>query len=193
MEQRWEVAELPPRVLSVSPGSEPAAAPVEAETAAAAAPTPRVVRAEGYWPWLSAALAAAWLATLALWWRERGRARGAAARGASTNAGSKPSLRKIFRDLNSACAVNDPSAARDALLAYADVQFAPTPPRSLGALAALLPPAVSREVLTLEAHIYGAVAGAWRGDGLKAALGELENPQQSPERATPDPLLPLYR
>jgi hypothetical protein len=95
--------------------------------------------------------------------------------------------------LSSACSVNDPAAARDALLSYADARFAPSAPRSLGALAALLAPPVAREVLALEAHIYGAAAGAWRGDGLKAVLVELESGATSPEQAAAEPLLPLYR
>jgi hypothetical protein len=102
-------------------------------------------------------------------------------------------VRKVLRDLGSACAVGDSAAARDALLLYAEARFAPDPPRSLGALAALLPASVGREVLELEAHIYGAAAGTWRGDGLKAVLGELDTAAASSQRAAAEPLLPLYR
>jgi hypothetical protein len=48
-------------------------------------------------------------------------------------------------------------------------------------------------VLALEAHIYGAATGAWRGDGLTAVLGELESAAGPPEQAAGEPLLPLYR
>jgi hypothetical protein len=102
-------------------------------------------------------------------------------------------VRKILRDLGSACVVGDPAAARTALLQYAEARFAPSPPRSLGALAALLPEALAREVLALEAHIYGAGAGAWHGDGLKALIGELESAAEAPAAPAADPLLPLYR
>jgi hypothetical protein len=189
--QRWEVAELPPRPLRVTPAADAAAPlPVTAEEAAAA-PGPATAR-EGasYWPWISGALAAAWLATIALWWRTRPPR--AAALPAGPKTGAKPALRKILRDLASACAVNDPAAARNALLNYADARFAPTPPRSLGALAALLKEPVAREVLALEAHIYGATGGAWRGDALEAVLGELEA-ADTPAPAAAEPLLPLYR
>jgi hypothetical protein len=60
-------------------------------------------------------------------------------------------------------------------------------------LAALLPDGVAREVLALEAHIYGATAEVWRADGLKAVLGELESAGMAPERPPSEPLLPLYR
>jgi hypothetical protein len=190
--QRWEVAELPPRRLSVTPAADAAAPPPAVDEAAAVADPAAGGRRTSYWSWLSGALAAAWLATVALWWRARVRASRALAPATSRNTAEKPALRKILRDLGSACAVNDAAAARNALLNYADVRFAPNPPRSLGALAALLREPVAREVLALEAHIYGAAAGPWRGDGLEAVLRDLDN-AEAPERAAAEPLLPLYR
>ena len=102
-------------------------------------------------------------------------------------------MRKILRDLDAACAVNDADAARRALLAFGETRFTANPPRSLGALAALLPDSVGSEVLALEAQIYGAAAGAWRGDALRGAFGELERAGLATEAAAADPLLPLYR
>ncbi len=191
-EQRWEVAELPQRVLRVTPSTDIAAP----EPVAAAADTPAPVAASGpsYWIWIAGALGVAWLATLVLWWRSRGRsARPSAARVAAAQGDPKPALRKVLRDLHSACGVADPAAARNALLRFAEVRFAASPPRSLGALAALLPDEVAREVLALEAHIYGATGGTWRAEGLKAVLGQFENAGTAPDRAASEPLLPLYR
>ena len=190
--QRWEVAELPPRSLRVTPAADAATPPPSVEQAAAA-PVPADARlGTSYWPWLSGTLAAAWLVTVALWWRARTRPSRAPAPAAARKTAEKPALRKILRDLGAACAVNDAAAARTALLSYADVRFAPNPPRSLGALAALLQEPVAREVLALEAHIYGAAAGPWRGDGLEAVVRDLET-AEAPERAAAEPLLPLYR
>ena len=192
--QRWEVAELPPRALNVTPAAD-AAEPLPAVTEdAVVAPGPEAARERSsYWPWISSILAAAWLLTLALWWRARTRRSRAPTASAAAKPDAKPVLRKIVRDLRSACSVNDPATARNALLDYAEARFAPTPPRSLGALAALLPHAVAHEVLALEAHIYGAAAGAWRGDGLTAVLVELESAAEPPATAAAEPLLPLYR
>ena len=190
--QRWEVAELPPRTLSVAPTVDAAAASPAVAEEPADAPSPIAIQeGSSYWPWVSALLAAAWLATVALWWRARVRGPRAPSP-LAPKADPKPALRKILRDLASACAVSDPAAARNALLNYAEARFAPNGPRSLGALAALLAEPVAREVLELEAHIYGATAGAWRGDGLKAVLGDLES-GATPEPAQDEPLLPLYR
>jgi hypothetical protein len=192
--QRWEVAELPPRALHVAPTADAVEPqPLVTEQPAVAAGPAAAPQRSSYWPWVAGALAAAWLATLGLWWRARTRRPSQPAPHAGPKAETKPALRKIVRDLRSACAVSDPAAARDALLSYADVRFAPTPPRSLGALAALLPAPAAREVLALEAHIYGAAAGPWRGDGLEAVLVELEDAAGPPEQAAAEPLLPLYR
>jgi hypothetical protein len=192
---RWEVAELPARALHVTPTAD-AAEPLPAvaeDASAAVAPDASARERSSYWPWITGLLAAGWLVTLGLWWRARVRGPRPPSPRAAAAADPKPALRKILRDLRSACAVSDPAAARNALLNYADSRFEPTPPRSLGALAALLPDAVAREVLTLEAHLYGAAAGAWRGDGLMTVLGELENATGAPEQTAAEPLLPLYR
>jgi len=192
--QRWEVAELPSQALHVAPTADAVEPqPAVAEQAVAAAGPTAAPQRTSYWPWAAGALAAAWLATLGLWWRARKRGPRAPSPHAAAKAEAKPALRKIVRDLRSACAVSDPAAARDALLSYAEARFAPTPPRSLGALAAALPAPAAREVLALEAHIYGAAAGTWRGDGLEAVLVELEDAAGPPEQASAEPLLPLYR
>jgi hypothetical protein len=167
----------------------------ESSVAPATEAAPVLAEERSYWPIVSGILALAWLVTVTLWWR---RSRGASPRpieaaGATRMAEQRPALRKILRDLEGACVVGDPGAAQRVLLAFAEARFPNEPPRSLGALAAALPAAAAREVLALEAHIYGAAAGAWRGDGLKAALPEIERFGTAPDRATPDPLLPLYR
>jgi hypothetical protein len=192
--QRWEVAELPPRVLSVAPSGDAVAASVTPEEpAAAVAAVAAAPHEPSYWPWVAAAFGVAWLATAALWWRSRSPGREPPLPGATPTHDAKPAVRKILRDLGSACAVSDAAAARTALLQYAEARFAPAPPRSLGALAAVLPEGLAREVLSLEAHLYGAAAGVWHGDGLKALLGELETAATAPAPPPGDPLLPLYR
>jgi len=192
-EQRWEVAELPPRTLSIKPSGE--VAPADVAAAPTAATTPVRVSVRSYWPIATAVLALAWLATLALWWRSRGvRASRSAEPRAETTTSRAPPLRKILRDLDSACAVGDADAARRCLLAFAEAKFGTvTGPRSLGALAAELPDVVGREVLALEASIYGATAGTWQGEGLRAVLPELEKLDQTGQQAKSEPLLPLYR
>ena len=191
-QERWETAELPPRTLRVTPSAEAVETEPAATPAAATAATP--VQDQSHWAIISGVLALVWLVTIALWWRSRTvRPRMTASTGATSGDEQRPASRKIFRDLGSACAVGDPAAAQRALLAFAEARFPNEPPRSLGALAAALPEGVAREVLALEAHIYGAAPGPWRGDGLKAVLAEIERFGAATDRAPADPLLPLYR
>jgi hypothetical protein len=190
--QRWEVAELPARTLTIKPSGEV----VPAETPAAPTPTttPVVASARSYWPVATAVLALAWLVTLVLWWRSRGARASRSPEHRDQTAAQRPQpLRKILRDLDSACSVGDADAARRSLLAFAETKFGADGPRSLGALAAVLPDAVGHEVLALEASIYGATPGAWQGEGLKAVLPELEKLDQAGQQAKNEPLLPLYR
>jgi hypothetical protein len=190
--QRWEVAELPPRMLTIKPSSE--VAPTETTAAPAATTTPVVTTARSsYWPVATAVLALAWLATLALWWRSRGARAARSERGEHAASERPQPLRRILRDLDSACAVGDADAARRSLLAFSETKFGAAGPRSLGALAAVLPDAVGHEVLALEASIYGATSGPWQGEGLRAVLPELEKLDQPGQPAKNEPLLPLYR
>ena len=188
-EQRWDVAELPPRTLRVTPSAEEAP-PEPAATPAGVAPSSG--SPQNFWPIVSAVLALSWALTMVAWWRARVRRANPPAPNTPV-AERRPALRKILRDLESACAVGDPAAARNALLAYGESRFSEQPPRSLGALAALLPPGAAREVLALEAHIYGAEPAAWRGDGLAAVLAEIEKAGVTSARPPADPLMPLYR
>ena len=192
--QAWEVAELPERTFKIAPSAEAAAPAPQAESAPAAA------RAAGprsaFWPLLCAALALGWLATALAWWRSVA-ARGARARGAPAaarvGAERRPSERKLLREAEAACAAGDADAARRELLEWAEARFAAAP-RSLGALAAQLPDPAAREILALEALIYGAAPGRWDGRPLAVALRDLESAR--PEAAAggkDEPLLPLYR
>jgi len=190
--ERWELAELPPRTLQITPSSE-VAPPVAAATPAAGE-SPAVAPVRSYWPFVTAAVALAWLATMLLWWRSRSRESVRRAVGATATATERrPALRKILRELDSVCAVNDAAGARRLLLQFAEVRFAPAPPRSLGAFAATLPEPIGREVLALEANIYGAVPGDWDGEGLQAALPGLVAVGETIEGPPGEPLVPLYR
>ncbi|HET8696561.1 MAG TPA: hypothetical protein VFO94_03695, partial [Gammaproteobacteria bacterium] len=75
----------------------------------------------------------------------------------------------------------------------AEQRFPQSPPRSLGALAAALPADPAREVLDLEAHLYGAAPGAWDGTALRGALRAFEADRAGAATDKEDPLVPLYR
>jgi hypothetical protein len=192
--QSWEVASLPERTLRITPSSEVAQAQQQPEVATTAAPA--AAPASRAWPAVSAVLALGWLVTSLLWWRSS-RARGGAvpARAARSQdpAERKPRERKALREVEAACAANDADAARRGLLEWAEARFPAAPPRSLGALASELNGAAAREVLDLEAHIYGAAPGQWEGRALRTALADLDASRNSGNLEKEEPLLPLYR
>jgi len=178
--QRWEVAELPGRTLRIAPSGEPV-------PAAALSESPE----SNFWPAVSALLAAGWLGTALAWgWSRRG---AQSAAGGARTAEPKAKGGKPLRDLDTACRVNDADGARRALLLWAEHRFRDSPPRSLGALAAALPADSGREVLDLEAHLYGAAPGAWDGSALRGVARALEADPGAAVAVKEDPLLPLYR
>jgi hypothetical protein len=193
-ERRWEVAELPERVLHVV-----AAGDAQPETPAPAPEDSAVVAAEpaarNYWPLAAAAIAVVWVGTLLLWWRSRApRSPRAPSRVQERTPGERrTSPKKLLHDVQSACAAADADGTRRALLAWGEAHYPQAPPRSLGALAAHLQSEAAREVLDLEAHIYGAQGGPWDGRALAAALAALESAAADAARKDDEPLLPLYR
>lgn len=188
--RRWEVARLEPQTLRVLPSAEQIpelpAVPVASGTPARPPPT------SGAWPLVSAALAVGWLATLALWWWSARTGR----RGVRRAAPQTPphaSERRLRKRLRTACAASDALEARRLLLEWAEHRFSPDAPRSLGALAARLPADIARDVLELEAHIYGAAGGQWSGRALAASISALDAVARGSEPAKADALSPLYR
>lgn len=198
-EQRWETATLEPRTLTFAPSNESTAtpAPVIAPPSAEAVPAPAAPG--NVWPIVSAVLGAGWLFTVIAGWVVWRRARSlhpaddARQPAAARSAAAKGNPRVLLRTLRAACAAHDGQTARTALLQWAALRFAAAPPRSLGALAPLLPTPIARQVLDLEAHLYGGLPGPWDGHGLSAELVALESAGSSAERPKDDGLASLYR
>ena len=194
-EQRWEMATLPPRTLTFAPSNEtavPAPLPVSTSVEMPSAPP----AASRVWPIVSAALGVGWFLTVVAGWVAWRRTRGAPvadASGARSGTRSKGNARALLRTLRAACGTHDGQTARTALLQWATLRFPDAPPRSLGALASLLPAPVARQVLDLEAHLYGGLPGPWDGQGLARELGALEAVGVNAERTKDDGLAPLYR
>ena len=190
-EGRWEVAIIPPRPVNVAPGAD---APVPAEMPAPApepAPPP-AIEPSRFWPSLSVIFATGWIATLLLWWRSSRNDGGGSRDSAPVR--RRPANRRLLRQLRAACERDDAESAREILLEWAAVRFPDTPPRSLGALADRLPPALAGEVGRLEAALYGPRSRAWDGSGLGASLAEIDSVERGRSAVSGgDDLLPLYR
>ncbi len=189
----------PPAALP-SPATEPPAQP-ETGTAPSASATPLQPPAAvsqgarfsdflaGYWPWVAGALLAVWLVTLWLWRRERREQ--PTARAPREPDGIPAAAAR--RDLQHACAANDPAAARDALLAWGQAVLPERPPRTLGALAeATADPAARAAIEALDRALYAPSGQAWDGAAFGRTVGSALESSAKSRRDTPDPLPALY-
>ncbi|MDX1563330.1 MAG: BatD family protein [Gammaproteobacteria bacterium] len=190
-DERWEIARIEPEVIDVLPGdsvmpaAEPASPPV---VAAPVEPEPNV------WPWVSAALAAGWLATLVAWIVSgRIARRGAYPRRAAAPS-KKPSSRALLKQVKAACRVNDAARTQQLLLDWAELHFAGDAPHSLGALADRLSGPLADELRVLEAALYGPGGGSeWRGARLAELVQRTQSVGREGKEKDEDPLIPLYR
>lgn len=177
-----------PSATTALPASTPAAA--QHPTVASAGSSTRV-SSSSEWEWISFALAAVWLATLAGWlWSRRSRmARGKVPtrQPAPPRAASEPAKeRAAFR---AACEANDAAAARAHLLSWATALWGVTP-AGVNAIAARLGDATVAELLRdLDRACYA--GGAWQGRALAAALTQLP-PRHGKGASERDGLAPLY-
>ena len=137
------------------------------------------------WPWQLTAAAGWCLAGLlgGLLWRTRGRT-------GSSQLNTKPHAanNRSLVSLRLACNSNDPAAARDALLAWANHRAQPMTVMSLDALAKTCSPALAQEVRRLDASLWGKDAQSWQGDKLFS----LVKGEDGPARALAGETLTLY-
>ena len=201
---RPEVATLPSRTLLILPAPAPTPSVTASPSAAAGAPAraaPPATRASGHapsrlvsqrtlWPWLSAALAALWLATVGAWlWSRRRQPRPRPHAAATARRPARPDAKTEQSAFRDACARNDARAARRHLLNWLAAAWG-VPATSLGPLAAVnRDPHLEAQLRELEQACYG--GGDWQGAPLAGALREL--PARSGAAAERDePLPPLY-
>ncbi|MCG6863393.1 MAG: hypothetical protein LJE70_19335, partial [Chromatiaceae bacterium] len=144
----------------------------------------------GYWPWVAAAFALAWLATAVLWLRARrgGRVPAAAAPPAP------PDLSKARAQLKTACSAGDARVARQALLYWAAARWPLDPPRRLETLAWRLNGDAAEVLRELDRGLYAGAEPPWDGASawrrLAPSLGK--EPREQAGSGQHSPLPPLY-
>jgi hypothetical protein len=142
----------------------------------------------GFWPWVSAGLAAGWLLTLVLGWRHLRKAR-TGAMGSPVPAAAAPGAAR--RRFHRACAANDAAAARRALLDWAALHWPAHPPRGLDDLARRLDHAQVRAALRELDRVLYREGAEWEGKRLAQHLQRL--PEAAAASARDQSVLaPLY-
>jgi hypothetical protein len=154
----------------------------------------------GLWPWLTLLFAVAWMMVSWLWWRERRRpaaAQQATQSGAAANpARPQKSTRRQQEAIRNACRENDPRAARQALIAWAEQRWPEHRPTGLEQLASSLGEESQAVFDVLNKHLYGHAHAPWDGDSAWTMLkplierSEARIPTGKPSAAALPPLYP---
>jgi len=172
-------APLPEPVAPVAPETEP-----EPQKAEQAAPVITQPQQQNTWFWVALFLGAGWLSTLAYFLIKRPIKKPAAEKSAT-----EIRLEDSIKHLKKACADNNATAAKDALLAWGRQKYGAA---SLGAVAEHSDARLRDEILYLNQILYGKEAGQWRGKKLFQAF--VENKAREKIAVTDDGKLePLYR
>ncbi len=180
-------AAMPDPAVTAAPVTDPLEQPpadgIEAAPVSTDTPT--------FLAWLSAVLAAGWLTTLALWFRSR---RLQIADPSSPRARQRPPGPKaVIRELERACAANDPDAASQALLQWGGSKWPGNPVHSLGELAARLDGEMQSELHRLSRARYSRSGERWNGAALWQAFEANRRKRTQHRRRDTPQLEPLYR
>ena len=201
---RLEYAELPAREVEVqaaagsssvpgqqaevtAPQLDPLQVEEPAETGSAPGPEMQVTDG-GIWRGLSAGLALAWLLTLFLWWKQ---SRASSPREEDNERGLK--LRTVLSELKAACAGNNPGASKQALLAWARLNWGQDAPASLGGIAGHCPAPLAAEIAKLNDSLYSRDGGDWQGDALWKLFSEYLDAGKDSNTEHAGELKPLYK
>ena len=169
--QKEEFARIPARTIQVA--ADPAAKPEanieaispEAEITATPAvePVVKVVEQTSYfWVWLSLLLASGWLASGILWWLSRRRP----ASTVSERNDHTLSLQGASKNLKTACLDDDASAARNALLSWANAMSLSESFDNLNSVGHYFGDPLKTEIGNLNQSLYGIEQNGWSGQAL---------------------------
>jgi len=168
-------AMVPARRITVAPPAQPHQPPATTPGIDASAPAVTGTAAPGdalIWKIIAAGSSIGWLATLAylMSTRRSGRRRDTTIQSHTGN----DSERHAFRQLLTACKANDPSAARQALIAWGRARFSDGAALSLAQLGATAGDAAfEKELEILDTALYSPGAAHWEGKQLADIVSRL--------------------
>ncbi|VAW90363.1 Aerotolerance protein BatD [hydrothermal vent metagenome] len=193
-----EVASLPARTLRVSaaPVSNVAsvAPPAMAEMTARGDVSPPVApQQDSDWQIVSALLGFGWLLTASAWWMARRKVK---QNSQDENGAVVADVRAVKKAMQRACHDHDAPAAKEALLAWANICWLDDSPKSLAEIAARVDEPFSLEIIHLNSQLYSRLGSAdtdgWKGAKLWQQFERaLSQHKRSPLVAEPI-LAPMY-
>ncbi|EIC27991.1 MULTISPECIES: BatD family protein [Methylomicrobium] len=189
--RQMEIAKIPETAIEVAaaasalPGTEARPLPAAPEAVRTPVAIESRTAAQNIWIWVSAGLAAGWLATLAFFLVRR-RPRTEAGKDEQPAA---ETLNEYRKNLKKACADNAASAAKNALLAWGRQKL---DANSLGEVAAFCDARLRDEILALNKALYSREAEPWQGKKLYQAFTENQAREQW-TKAGHEALEPLFR
>jgi hypothetical protein len=202
--QKQEIARLPTRVIEVAPAANtPASTSVSASAStsesaagsstAAATGTSTIPPSSGtgIWPWLSLLLALGWLLTLILWWRSAMRRRNSARQ--KPAAEKKPDPDIALKRLRIACKDNDPLAAKQALLQWAQALWPDGGMHNLNAIAGKTGDRLAAQIRLLSDRLYRPGESEWQGNELWLAVENWKSPEELNGSSEESALQPLHK
>lgn len=149
-------------------------------------PTPSSIPRSNIWMWAAMGFGFAWLLTLLfIFWSRSNKPR---TKIESTMEDTPIKLKKILRELKTACADNNPQAAQQALIKWATVSYNIT---NLVELNTHFDADFQAELSKLSQALYAKDKQAWDGSGLLKMVMAKQSKQSSSNNAE-EPLVPLY-
>lgn len=171
-EQTAQASAKAPASAAPAAQSRPSAAPAETPAPAPAGSSSWIA---GAWPWITLVIGLGWIATLVWWYLDRRRSARSTARAAEVARGPREvdgaALKAASRAVQTACASNDPRAARAALIAWAQVRWPEDSPPGLEGIAVRLEADEAAPLLrSVDRAIYAPPGVSWEGAAAWAAL-----------------------
>lgn len=143
---------------------------------------------------ISYGLLALWLLTLAWVWRVTNAKRSQRRSDRVSRDRDAPfrETRRSLKRVQQACQKNDPIAAHDGLLTWAQSYWTDANVRTLGDIAARVEPADAEPIRALDRHRYSGAQGTWNGSELAQAVMRLHRPGVQTRTSTRQELPPLF-
>jgi hypothetical protein len=123
-----------------------------------------------FWLWLSAILGTGWLASILAWWFTR---RDSSRRSTTGDDIAEISLPRATKRLHRACASNNATAARDAVLSWANALEIKHRFVNLNQVARYFGNPLKQQLDLLNRSIYSEFTGDWQGDSLRQTCEEI--------------------